>query len=93
VSELYTVRCRTVFVTNALSGSCHIRYRVFPVKTPVFVLTVQWVADPLCTYTVYCVPYNLFTRVLIFKNDQFHTQLVMYISFRRISVLDLTSQN
>jgi hypothetical protein len=93
VSELYTVRCRTVFVTNALSGSCHIRYRFFPVKTPAFVLTVQWVAKPLCTYTLYCVPYNLFTHVLRFQNDQFCTQLAVYISFRRRSVSDLTSQN
>jgi hypothetical protein len=54
----YTVRCRTGFITNNLSGSCHIRYRVFPVKTPAFVLTVQWVVNPLCTYTLYCVPYS-----------------------------------
>jgi hypothetical protein len=26
-------------------------------NTPAFVLTVQWVANPLCTYTLYCVPY------------------------------------
>jgi hypothetical protein len=93
VSELYTVRCRTVFVTNALSGLCHIRYRIFPVKTPAFVLTVQWVANLLCTYMLYCVPYNLFTRILIFQNDQLCTQLVVYVSFRRRSVSDLTSHN
>jgi hypothetical protein len=93
VSELYTVRCRTAFTMNALSGSCHIRYCVFPAKTPAFVLTVQWVANPLCMYTLYCVPYNLFTCVLRFQNDQFGTQLVVYISFRRRSVSDLTSQN
>jgi hypothetical protein len=57
MSELYTVRYRPVLATNVLSGSCHIRYRVFPVKTPAFVRTVQWVANPLCTYTLYCVPY------------------------------------
>jgi hypothetical protein len=39
-----------------LSGLCRIRYRVFPVKTPAFVLTVQWVTNPLCIYTLYCVP-------------------------------------
>jgi hypothetical protein len=54
----YTVRCRTGFATNNLSGSCRIRYRAFPVKTPAFMLTVQWVANPLCTYMLYCVPYN-----------------------------------
>jgi hypothetical protein len=46
VSELFAVRCRTAFTTNALSGSCHIQYRVFPGKTPAFVITVQWVANP-----------------------------------------------
>jgi hypothetical protein len=65
----------------------------FPVKTPAFVITVQWVANPLFTYVLYCVPYNLFTRVLRFQNDQFRTQLVMYISFRRRSVSDLDSYN
>jgi hypothetical protein len=54
----YTVRCRTGFITSNLSGSCRIRYRVFPVKTPAFVLTVQWIANPLCTYTLYCVQYS-----------------------------------
>jgi hypothetical protein len=93
VSELVAVRYRTAFTTNALFGSCHIRYRVFPVKTPAFVLTVQWVANPALYLYVYCVPYNLFTRVLRFQNDQFHTQLVVYISFRRRSVSDLASQN
>jgi hypothetical protein len=28
-------------------------------KTPVFVLTVQWVANPLCTYMLYCVLYSV----------------------------------
>jgi hypothetical protein len=42
---------------------------------------------------VYCVPYNFFTRVLRFQNDQFRTQLVVYISSRRRSVSDLASQN
>jgi hypothetical protein len=28
----YTVRCRTVFMTINLSGSCRIRYGVFPVR-------------------------------------------------------------
>jgi hypothetical protein len=54
----YTVRRRTGIITINLSGSCHIRYHVFPVKMPAFVLTVQWVANPLCTYTLYCVPYS-----------------------------------
>jgi hypothetical protein len=93
VSELFAVRCRTAFTTNALSGSCHIRYRVFPGKMPAFVFTVQWVANPALYLYVYCVPYNLFTRVLRFQNDQFRTQIVVYISFRRRSVSDLTSQN
>jgi hypothetical protein len=93
VSELFTGRCRTAFTMNALSGSCHIRYCVFPVKTPEFVLTVQWVANPALYLYIYCVPYNLFTCVLRFQNDQFRTQIVVYISFRRRSVSDLTSQN
>jgi hypothetical protein len=93
VSELFAVRCRTAFTMNALSGSCHIRYRVLPGKTPAFVLTVQWVANPALYLYIYCVPYNLFTRVLRFKNDQFSTQLVVYISFRRKSVSDIASQN
>jgi hypothetical protein len=93
VSELYTVRCCTVLATNALSGLFHIRYRVFPVKTPAFVLSVQWVANPLCTYTLYCVLYNLFTRVLRFQNDQFIKKLVVYISFRQKSVSDIDSYN
>jgi hypothetical protein len=93
VSELFTVRCRTVFTTNAMSGLCHIRYRVFPGKTPAFVATLQWVANPALNLYIYRVPYNLFTRVLRFQNDQFRTQIVVYISFRRRSVSDPTSQN
>jgi hypothetical protein len=46
----YTVRWRTGNITINLSGSCRIQYRVFPVKTPACVFTVQWVANPLCTY-------------------------------------------
>jgi hypothetical protein len=58
-------------------------------KTPVFVLTVQWVVHPLCTYTVYCVPYSV---VYLRTKDRgmissVHS-CVMYISFRR-SALDL----
>jgi hypothetical protein len=57
-TTFYTVRCRTGIITIHLSGSCRIRYRVFPVKTPAFVITIQWVVNPLCTYTAYCVPYS-----------------------------------
>jgi hypothetical protein len=49
--NLYSVPIRTNFITINLSGSCRIRYRVFPVKMPALLLTVQWVANPLCTYT------------------------------------------
>jgi hypothetical protein len=49
--NLYPVPLRTNFITINLSGSCRIRYRFFPVKTPAFLLTVQWVANPLCNYT------------------------------------------
>jgi hypothetical protein len=91
VSELFAVRYRTAFTMNALSGLCHIRYCVFPGKTPAFVLTAQRVANPALYLYVYCVPYNLFTSVLRFHNDQFRTQLVVYISFRRRSVSDLAS--
>jgi hypothetical protein len=64
------VLLRTELTTINLSGSCCIRYRVFPVKTPAFILTVQWVANPLCNYTLYCVPYNC---------------LIAYYDFRIIS--------
>jgi hypothetical protein len=74
---------------NAMSGSCHIRYRVFPVKTPACVITVQWVANPALYLYVYCVPYNLFTHVLRLQNDQFRTHIVVYISFSRRSVSDI----
>jgi hypothetical protein len=93
VSELFTIRRRTVFVMNALSGSCHIWYRVFTVKTPAFVPTLQWVVNPALYLSVYCVPYNFFTSVLRFQNDKFRTQFVVHMSFRRRSVADLTSQN
>jgi hypothetical protein len=56
IINIYPVPLRTKFITINLSGSCRIRYRVFPVKTPAF--TVQWVVNPFCTYTLYCVPYN-----------------------------------
>jgi hypothetical protein len=91
VSELFAVRYHTVFTTNALSGLCHIWYRVFPGKTPAFVLTVQWFANPALYLYVYCVPYNVFTCILRFQNDQFRTQFVVYIYFRRRSVSDLVT--
>jgi hypothetical protein len=50
--HLYSVPLRANFIMINLSGSCRIWYRVFPVKTPAFMLTVQWVANPLCTYMV-----------------------------------------
>jgi hypothetical protein len=58
-------------------------------KMPVFMLTVQWVANHLCTYTVYCVPYSV---VYLCTKDRgmissVHS-CVMYISFRR-NALDL----
>jgi hypothetical protein len=49
--HLYSVPLRTNFIKINLSGSCRIRYRVFLVKTPASIRTVQWVANPLCTYT------------------------------------------
>jgi hypothetical protein len=48
----YPVLHRTEFTKTNLSGSRHIRYRVFPVKTPAFMITVQWVTNPLYTYTL-----------------------------------------
>jgi hypothetical protein len=93
VSELFAVRCRTAFTTTALSGSCHIPYRVFAGKTPESVITVQWVANHSLYLYAYCVPYTLFTRVLRFQNDQFGTKLVVSIFCRRRSVSDLASQN
>jgi hypothetical protein len=58
-------------------------------KMPVFVLTVQWVANPLCTYTLYCVPYSV---VYLRTKDRGMISsvysCVMHISFRR-SALDL----
>jgi hypothetical protein len=58
-------------------------------KTPVFVLTVQWVANHLCTYKLYCVPYSV---VYLCTKDRgmissVHS-CVMYIYYRRIA-LDL----
>jgi hypothetical protein len=58
-------------------------------KMPVFLLTVQWVVNPLCTYTLYCVPYSV---VYLSTKDRgmissVHS-CVMYISFRR-SALDI----
>jgi hypothetical protein len=61
-AHLYPVPLHTKFITISLSGLCRIRYCIFPGKTPA--LTVQWVANPLCTYTLYSVLYNFFTRVL-----------------------------
>jgi hypothetical protein len=58
VEHLYPVTLRTRFITINLSSSCSIQYRVFPVKAPAFKLTVQWVANPLCTYILYSVSYN-----------------------------------
>jgi hypothetical protein len=58
-------------------------------KTQVFVLTVQWVANPLCTYTLYCVPYSVV--YLLTKDHGMINSVhscVMCISFRRIA-LDL----
>jgi hypothetical protein len=58
-------------------------------KTPVFVITVQWAVNPLCTYTLYFVTYSV---VYLRTKDRgmiisVHS-CVMYISFRRIA-LDL----
>jgi hypothetical protein len=78
----YTVWCCTGLITINLSGLCCIQYRVFPVKTPVFVLTLQWVAKPLCTYRLYCVPYCV---VYLRTKDRGMISsvhgCVMYISF------------
>jgi hypothetical protein len=54
--HLYPVPLRTHSITIYVSDLCRIRYRVFPLNTPAF--TVQWVANPLCNYTLYSVPYN-----------------------------------
>jgi hypothetical protein len=55
-AHIYPVPLRTNSITIYVSDLCHIRYRVFPTKTPAF--NVQWVANPLCTYALYSVPYN-----------------------------------
>jgi hypothetical protein len=58
-------------------------------KTPAFVLTVQWVANPLCAYTLYCVPYSVVSlRTKDLGMISSVHSCVMYISFRRIA-LDL----
>jgi hypothetical protein len=56
--HLYPVPLRTKFITINLSSLCRIRYRVFPVKTPVIIRNVKWVVNPFCTHILYCVPYN-----------------------------------
>jgi hypothetical protein len=58
-------------------------------KTPVFVITVQWVANPLCTYTLYCVTYSVVYLRTKYRGmiSSVHSCAV-YISFRR-SALDL----
>jgi hypothetical protein len=56
-------------------------------KTPVFVLIVQWVANPLCTYTLYCVPSSvLYLRTKDRGMISSVHSCVMYISFRRIAL-------
>jgi hypothetical protein len=58
-------------------------------KTPAFVRTVQWVTNPFCTYTLYCVPYSIL--YLCTKDRGMISSVhscVMYVSFRRIA-LDL----
>jgi hypothetical protein len=60
-----------------------------PRKTPAFVFTVQWVANPLCTYALYCVPYSVvYLRTKDRGMISYVHSCVMYISFRRIA-LDL----
>jgi hypothetical protein len=55
-------------------------------KTPVFVLTVQWIANPLCTYTLYCVPYSvLYLRTKDRGMISSVHSCVIYISFSRIA--------
>jgi hypothetical protein len=46
----------------------------------------------LYLYVIMCTVY-LSTSVLRFQKDQFHTQLVVCISFKRRSVSDLDSHN
>jgi hypothetical protein len=58
-------------------------------KTPAFVLTVQWVANPLCTYTLYCEPCSVvYLRTKDRGMISSVNSCIMYISFRRIA-LDL----
>jgi hypothetical protein len=58
-------------------------------KMPVFVLTVQWVSNPLCTYTLYCVPYSVvYLRTKDCGMISSVHSCIMYISFRRVA-LDL----
>jgi hypothetical protein len=58
-------------------------------KTPVFVLIVQWVVNPLCTYMLYCAPYSVvYLRTKDRGMISSVESCVMYISFRRIA-LDL----
>jgi hypothetical protein len=39
-AHLYTLPILTYFIMHCLSGRCHIRYHVFPKKTPAFYCTV-----------------------------------------------------
>jgi hypothetical protein len=56
---------------------------------PLFVLTVQWVVNPLCTYRLYWVPYSV-----VYLRTEDHGMIssvhscVMYIYFKH-SALDL----
>jgi hypothetical protein len=56
-------------------------------KTPAFVLTVQWVANPLCTFTLYCVLYSVvYLRTKDSGMISSVHSYVMFISFRRIAL-------
>jgi hypothetical protein len=58
-------------------------------KTPVFVLTVQWASNPLCTYTLYCVPYSVvYLRTKIAELSVPYIAVLCTYHFRR-SALDL----
>jgi hypothetical protein len=37
-AHLYTLPIRTYFIMHCLSGRCHIWYRIFPTKTPAFIV-------------------------------------------------------
>jgi hypothetical protein len=56
-------------------------------KTHVFILNVQWVANPLCTYTLYCVPYIVFSEL----ENVLSTEQCRYLYLLKIKIYLQTS--